>query len=91
MNVQLAGKQVIVVGLGSSGIAAAELCLSQGAKVLGTDVNSLAQLSSAAKLLPITFVTGGHAGVDFESGGSRCRILQGFVNSGIVTCGGSGR
>ena len=67
MNVQLAGKQVIVVGLGSSGIAAAELCLSQGAQVLGTDINPLANLSPAAKLLPITFVTGGHSGVDFES------------------------
>jgi len=65
--VQLAGKQVIVVGLGCSGIAAAELCLSQGARVLGTDVTPLAKLSPAAKLLPITFVTGGHAGVDFES------------------------
>jgi UDP-N-acetylmuramoylalanine--D-glutamate ligase len=65
--VQLAGKHVIIVGLGGSGVAAARLCLSQGAKVLGTDANPLSSLSAAAQALPITFATGGHAGVDFAS------------------------
>ncbi len=64
---QLAGKQVIIVGLGSSGVAAARLCLAQGAKVIGTDVNPLSSLSAAAQGLPITFATGGHAGVHFET------------------------
>jgi UDP-N-acetylmuramoylalanine--D-glutamate ligase len=65
--VQLADKQVIVVGLGRSGVAAARLCLSQGARVIGTDANPLSQLTAAAQDLPITFAAGGHTGVDFES------------------------
>ena len=64
---QLAGKQVIVVGLGRSGVAAARLCLSQGAKVVGTDTNPAPKLSEAARSLPITLFAGGHAAVDFAA------------------------
>jgi UDP-N-acetylmuramoylalanine--D-glutamate ligase len=36
----LRGKQVVVVGLGTSGVAAARLCLARGARVIGTDAKS---------------------------------------------------
>lgn len=64
---QLRGKKVVVVGLGKSGVAAARLCIAQGATVTGTDMSPLQKLSDAARSLPMTLVAGGHAGVDFES------------------------
>ncbi len=64
---QLAGKQIIVVGLGRSGVAAAQLCLSQGAKVIGTDTVPASKLSEAARKLPILLLAGGHSDVDFGS------------------------
>jgi len=36
----LRGKEVVVVGLGTSGVAAARLCLARGARVIGTDAKS---------------------------------------------------
>ena len=62
----LTNKQVVVVGLGKSGIAAAKLCLAHGAKVTGTDTNSATKLSESVRAVPMTLVTGGHTGVDFE-------------------------
>ncbi|MEO8876292.1 MAG: UDP-N-acetylmuramoyl-L-alanine--D-glutamate ligase [Polyangiaceae bacterium] len=44
----LSGKQVVVVGLGTSGIAAARLCLARGARVVGTDGKSLEALGEVA-------------------------------------------
>jgi UDP-N-acetylmuramoylalanine--D-glutamate ligase len=41
---QLAGKRVAVVGLGASGIAAAKLCLSRGARVTGVDQKPASEL-----------------------------------------------
>ncbi len=63
----LAGKQVIVVGLGRSGVAAARLCLDKGAQVIGTDTSPQSELSDAARSLPMTLIAGGHSGVDFEA------------------------
>jgi UDP-N-acetylmuramoylalanine--D-glutamate ligase len=51
--VELAGKRVAVVGLGASGIAAAKLCLSRGATVVGVDEKPLGALSPAARALSI--------------------------------------
>jgi UDP-N-acetylmuramoylalanine--D-glutamate ligase len=62
-----AGQQVIVVGLGKSGISAAKLCLRAGARVLGTDSAPLERLSDEVRTLGIDVVAGGHAGVAFES------------------------
>jgi UDP-N-acetylmuramoylalanine--D-glutamate ligase len=59
----LAGKKVAVVGLGESGIAAVELCLSLGALVIGTDAVSLERLSPKARALRdrgVRLVLGGH-------------------------------
>ena len=50
---ELAGKRVAVVGLGASGIAAAKLCLSRGATVVGVDEKPLGALSPAARALSI--------------------------------------
>lgn len=61
----LAGKQVIVVGLGKSGVAAARLCRSKGAHVVGTDSQPFEKLSPQAQALNIEIIAGGHAGVDF--------------------------
>lgn len=49
----LAGKRVHVVGLGLSGVSAAELCLKLGALVVGFDERPRAELSPAAQALPI--------------------------------------
>jgi UDP-N-acetylmuramoylalanine--D-glutamate ligase len=62
-----AGQQVIVVGLGKSGISAAKLCLQKGARVLGTDSAPPERLSDDVRALGIELVLGGHAGVRFES------------------------
>lgn len=58
----LAGKRVLVVGLGRSGIAAARLCALRGAQVTVNDARDTAQLRSELALLPATVrqELGGH-------------------------------
>lgn len=63
---ELAAKNVIVVGLGVSGIAAVRLCLSNGARVTATDSRPASELSEELQKLPITVRAGGHAGITFE-------------------------
>ena len=48
---QLSGKQVIVIGLGKSGIAATRLCASLGARVTATDSAPAEKLSPDEVLL----------------------------------------
>jgi len=64
---ELAGKRVVVVGLGKSGVAAAKLCLARGAHVVGTDSAPAERISDEARALGIELVLGGHAGVKFEA------------------------
>ncbi len=64
---ELQGKNVVVVGLGRSGIAALELCLARGAHVVGTDTAPDRQIPQAALDAGAKLVTGGHAGVDFAA------------------------
>jgi UDP-N-acetylmuramoylalanine--D-glutamate ligase len=62
-------KDVVVVGLGASGIAAAKLCLARGARVVGTDTKSDKAIGAAALALRkegAELVLGGHRRVDFE-------------------------
>src|SRR5512142_2973081 len=63
----LAGKNVIIVGLGVSGIAAARLCLSSGAKVTATDSRPASELNQEIRALPVTLRAGSHEGVAFDS------------------------
>jgi UDP-N-acetylmuramoylalanine--D-glutamate ligase len=63
----LSGKRVIVVGLKKSGIAAARLCLAEGARVLGTDKEPRERLDPELGALGIEVVAGGHSGVDFAA------------------------
>jgi UDP-N-acetylmuramoylalanine--D-glutamate ligase len=61
---ELAGKRVVVVGLGASGVAAARLCLRLGARVVANDGKALGSLSEEARALEAqgaTVVAGGHA------------------------------
>ncbi len=65
----LAGKKVVVVGLGVSGVAAARLCLRRGASVVANDGKPREKLSPGAlelEALGATVVAGGHgsAGID---------------------------
>ncbi|MGC4000612.1 MAG: UDP-N-acetylmuramoyl-L-alanine--D-glutamate ligase [Anaeromyxobacter sp.] len=63
----LTGKKVTVVGLARSGVAAARLCLREGAKVTVTDRRSEQEL--AAALAPVAGARrrlGGHDLADFE-------------------------
>jgi UDP-N-acetylmuramoylalanine--D-glutamate ligase len=62
----LSGRNVIVVGLGVSGVAAARLCLAKGAAVTATDSRPASELSDAIRHLPVTLCAGGHEGVAFE-------------------------
>jgi len=63
----LAGKRVVVVGLGKSGVAAAKLCLARGAHVVGTDSAPAEKISADARALGIELVLGGHEGAKFET------------------------
>ncbi|MGD8858632.1 MAG: UDP-N-acetylmuramoyl-L-alanine--D-glutamate ligase [Myxococcales bacterium] len=50
-TVELAGSKVLVVGLGKSGVAAARLLLSRGARVVLNDRRSLGELDAAVREL----------------------------------------
>src|SRR6266480_1165513 len=61
---ELSGKQVMVVGLGASGVAAARLCLRRGARVVANDRRPREELSDEARALErmgATIVAGSHA------------------------------
>jgi len=66
----LRGKKVVVVGLGESGVAAALLCLSQGAAVIATDAAPAERLSAPARGLAAQ-------GAELSVGGHEARIFQG--------------
>ena len=54
----LAGRRVAIVGLGTSGVAAAKLCGARGAVVTGFDEAPEGRLSDAARALDIEIVCG---------------------------------
>jgi UDP-N-acetylmuramoylalanine--D-glutamate ligase len=59
----VAGKRIVVVGLGASGVAAARLCLRRGARVVANDAKSYGELSDSARALGdlgAEMVAGGH-------------------------------
>ena len=59
----LSGKTVVIVGLGESGIAAAELARRHGAEVVANDAASLEALSPRARALSgrgVRLEVGGH-------------------------------
>ena len=56
MTIELRGKRVLVVGLGRSGVAAARLCASRGARVTVTDRRPAGELGPAASSLPTEIV-----------------------------------
>ncbi len=62
MTLDLANKRVLVVGLGRSGTAAAQLCAARGAQVTVTDKRSAADLPAAVAALPASVARelGGH-------------------------------
>jgi UDP-N-acetylmuramoylalanine--D-glutamate ligase len=63
----LMGKQVVVVGLGQSGVAAARLCLSRGARVIATDSRRPEELGQDARSLDVELVAGGHDRVRWDA------------------------
>lgn len=64
---QISGKNVIVVGLGKSGISAVRLCDRLGARVIATDSAPAEKLAPEVASLPAKVVVGGHAGVAFSA------------------------
>lgn len=61
----LAGRRVVVIGLGRSGVAASRACKKFGAEVIATDSAAIEQLGPAARALEdegIRIMAGGHAG-----------------------------
>lgn len=62
---EISGKNVIVVGLGRSGMAATRLCAQLGARVVATDSAPAERLSPEVSQLPAKVVLDGHGGVDF--------------------------
>jgi len=65
--VELAGKTIVVVGLGRSGAAAVRLVAGRGARVIATDSRALPDLPDEVRSLGVEIVAGGHEGVPFES------------------------
>jgi UDP-N-acetylmuramoylalanine--D-glutamate ligase len=68
--IPLAGKRVVVVGLGASGVAAARLCLRLGARVTATDTKTKDALGAEAASLEaagVTLAVGGHGHAGFEA------------------------
>jgi UDP-N-acetylmuramoylalanine--D-glutamate ligase len=68
MTLELAGKHVLVVGLGRSGTAVAILCAARGARVTATDMRGADVLGPALAELPrnIKLEIGGHQGETFR-------------------------
>ncbi len=63
------GKRVVVVGLGTSGIAACRLLAARGAHVVATDAKAREQVSADVRALEghgITLVLGGHAAAKLD-------------------------
>ena len=70
MNMVLAGKSAVVVGLGASGIAAARLCARRGARVTALDAKAKEGLSPEARALEgegIALVTGSNDAVELAT------------------------
>ena len=70
MTIQLHGKRVLVVGLGKSGLAALRLLAARGARVIGNDVRSEAELGAAAgeaRAAGAELALGGHDPALFRS------------------------
>lgn len=80
MNLQ--GQTVVVVGLGRSGIAAANLCARRGARVIGTDTVARSQAPAAMLALEnqgVVLHLGGHENVPWHS--ADCVIVSPGVPS----------
>src|SRR5581483_7198097 len=62
MTIDLQGKRVLVVGLGRSGLAAAQLCAARGARVTVTDSRGAGDLGAVLAALPpdVQQALGGH-------------------------------
>lgn len=63
------GKRVVVVGLGTSGVAACRLLAARGARVVATDAKKRDQVSAEVHALEgqgISLVLGGHAGAKLD-------------------------
>jgi UDP-N-acetylmuramoylalanine--D-glutamate ligase len=62
MTVDLQDRRVLVVGLGRSGVAAAQLCAARGARVTVTDSRGAGELGAALAALPagVERALGGH-------------------------------
>lgn len=73
MSIELRGKNILVVGLGRSGIAAAQLCATRGARVTATDSRAAAALGPGLLRLP--------DGVARELGGHR---TESFVGADLI-------
>jgi UDP-N-acetylmuramoylalanine--D-glutamate ligase len=95
VNVELEGKCVVIVGLGTSGLAAARLCLERGARVIGTDAKPLGELPAEASELGIELCAGGHDAVDFlradlvvvSPGVPRLEVLDRAERAGVEVVG----
>lgn len=67
---ELAGKNVVVVGMARSGVAAARLCARSGARVLATDTKAARELGeelSALAELGVSLELGGHRAAAFTA------------------------
>jgi UDP-N-acetylmuramoylalanine--D-glutamate ligase len=93
--IELSGKNVYVVGLGLSGVAAVELCASHGARVVGVDKKPRAELGEAARRLSVPVLTESEAAGQLRSadlivvspGVDRYDALRSAEAAGIVVLG----
>src|ERR1700675_2605713 len=73
-GVELAGKQVLVVGLARTGVATALFCAARGARVTATEERPESQIAETASKLRA-------AGVTLEMGGHKART---FVEQDLI-------
>ncbi len=64
---ELSGKRVVVVGLGTSGLAAARLCLGRGARVVLTDRRASVPEAEVLRARGAELALGGHAGAGLSA------------------------
>jgi UDP-N-acetylmuramoylalanine--D-glutamate ligase len=84
MIMQLRDKQVAIVGLGESGVAAARLCLSQGARVVGFDEAPPERLGAGARALKGATLVSGPIALDALDGSDVVVVSPGVPNKDAI-------
>jgi UDP-N-acetylmuramoylalanine--D-glutamate ligase len=87
MMTKLSGKTVVIVGLGESGVAAAELALTHGAEVVASDAAPPDKLSAEARALAdkgVRLAAGGHPPASLLTGAHMVVVSPGVPSLPVL-------